>query len=181
MTKKQTGKKPAKPAPLVVDAARTRKKNPPRTAFKKGEPNPHQFVAGNGSPNPGGKPKCDRDRLIGKALHVYLQDRVPDDVCRSHGLPTHSSYGQLLAKRLIRYALQGEQWAYSEIIALTEVKRAGLSVLGNIDSENEDRSLITIEFVSANGDGRPCAEFMEAHPDFAANGNPARALPAPED
>ena len=47
-------KKKESPA-LVEVVKKQRKKNAPRTAFKKGQPNPHAFVAGNGSPNPGGK------------------------------------------------------------------------------------------------------------------------------
>lgn len=147
-----------------------RKRKLPRTAFKKG--NTMGFKAGEGSPNPGGKPKADRDRLIGKSVIRYLQDHAPDDACKAHGLPPHSSWGQILAKRLIRFALNGEQWAYSEILALSEVKHARLDVFGGFDSEvgEQNGKTFRLEFVSSNGDGRPCAEFLARHPEFAADG-----------
>jgi Family of unknown function (DUF5681) len=156
---------------------RARKKHLPSNAFKKG--NTAGFQPGT-SGNPGGKPKCDRDRLIGRSLIRYLQDHAPDDACKTHDLPPHSSWGQILAKRLIRCALQGQQWAYSEILSLTETRNMRLGVFG-FDNEAEEKSVIQLEFVSSNGDGKPCAEFLEAHPNFVIGGKSIRALPASED
>ena len=158
---------------------RARRKNLPRTAFKEG--NVLGFKKGEGSPNPGGKPKADRDRLIGKSVIRYLQDRVSDEIAKAHGLAPGASWGMVLAKRLIRYALDGQQWAYSELLALTEVKRARLDVFGmGEEGDGAAPPLMILEFVESDGDGRPSKEFLAAHPDFVIEGESRPALPAPE-
>jgi hypothetical protein len=166
---KPKSKKPKIIAGVSV-ASRPHKKGAPSNAFKKG--NTSGFQPGV-SGNPGGKVKCDRDRLIGKSIIRYLQDPASDEVCKSHDLPPKSSWGQILAKRLLRLALRGEQWAYSEILALTEVKRARLDLV-NFDGDAEDaRPLIELVFVPGV-EGRPDPEFLAAHPEFTTE---TKALP----
>jgi hypothetical protein len=184
--KKQAGKKDAgKPTPLVVEVVKkVRKKNPPRTAFKKGGPNPHAFVAGNGSSNSGGKPR-QRDHLLSKTLCIALADRAPDAVTDGMNLPRGSSWSQCLVRRLIIMAVRGDLQAIKEIREATEGTRTHMSL--DLPDPDSVLPVIQIEFVSSDGDGRPSASFIEAHPEFVAGGNAgsagnaALALPAPED
>ena len=163
---------------------RVRKKNLPRTVFKKG--NTSGFKPGV-SGSPGGKPKSGESRLLSKALNIFLNDRAPDEAGKTVGLPPnppgsnsyHYSWAQILAKRILNLAVRGEAWAVSEISRLTEPVHARLGVLG-FDSEDGEQSsaVIQLEFVNSDGDGRPCAEFLEAHPDHVIDGKASRALPA---
>ena len=67
--------------------------------------------------------------------------------------------------------MRGVPWAVSEISRLTEPVHSRLGVLG-FDSEDGEQSsaVIQLEFVSSDGDGRPCAEFLEAHPIMLSTG-----------
>ncbi len=179
-------KSKTKPKPKIGDLpieTRVRKKNLPRTVFQKG--NAVGFKPGQ-SGSPGGKPKSGEKRLLSKALNIFLNDRAPDEAGKTVGLPVnppgsssyHYSWAQILAKRILNLAVQGEAWAVSEISRLTEPVHSRLGVLG-FDSEDGEQSsaVIQLEFVTSDGDGRPCAEFLEAHPDHVIDGK-ARGSPA---
>jgi hypothetical protein len=92
--------------------------------------------------------------LIGKSVLRFLQDRASDEACKTYELPPHSSWGQVPAKRLIRFALSGEPWAYSEILALTEVKRAWLDAFGGFDGEDREQPLRIPHLVFLESDGQ---------------------------
>jgi hypothetical protein len=166
-------KAPPKIAGVAV-ASKPRKKNPPRTAFRKGGPNPHAFVAGTGSPNPGGKVKSDT-RLISKALLVALANRAPDEAAKALNLPKGSSWAQCLGQRLIHMALRGDLAAMDQIRQFTEGNRIHASV--DFQDPGAAPPIIEIVFVDAV-DGRPAPgttiDAQTAVP-------PALPLPAPED
>ena len=102
-----TKKKTKKPVPLAVtiDITKKRKRNPPRTAFSKTNPSPHEFQPGNVPICPGGKPRA-TDHLLSKSLRIALCDRAPDEVCTALGLPPHSSWSQVLARKLTEFLLR---------------------------------------------------------------------------
>ena len=170
-------KKKAKPvpAPIVVgvDAKKKRKKNPPRTAFKKGGPNPHAFQPGE-SGNPGGcKPKT--DHLISRALRVALADRAPDAATEAVNLAKGASWAQVLARRLIHLAVRGDLTAMREIREATEGVHGTLGVygLGTPEGFNEPPPLFEIVFVESDGAGHPAARVIDA-----ASDSPALPCPA---
>jgi hypothetical protein len=135
--------------------AKPRKKNPPRTAFKKGGPNKHAFKPGE-SGNPGGKPKSAELRLVTKALSAALQNRAPAAVVKSLGLPSHASWAQCIAQQLIIQAAAGDTSAASAVIAATEGTRARLDVF----QENGNTAalpVIELVFIESDGCGRPAS------------------------
>jgi hypothetical protein len=154
---KNTKSKPKKIAGVPVAPTVPRKKNPPRTSFKKGGPNPHAFVAGNGSPNPGGKPKSSEARLLSKALFATLSNRAPNEVATGFGLKPGSSWAQCIAQRLVVMAVRGDLAAVVEIRTATEGTRSHASMAFTDDDGNpqETPPLILIEFVQSDGNGYP--------------------------
>ena len=156
-------------AGVAIEPAR-RKKNPPRTAFKKGGPNPHAFVAGNGSPNPGGKPRL-IDALLSKSLRIGLADRAPDEVCKALGLPHHSSWASCIVRKLIYMAVRGDLSAMVEIRTATEGTRISADL--NFADPNNAPPVITVVFQDSDGAERP-APGIDAAPGYTA---PPLALP----
>jgi hypothetical protein len=175
-------KKPKRAAPVAVAVEvvkKERKKNPPRTAFKKGGPNPHAFKSGEEwRGNPGGKVKVGND-LLSKSLRVALADRAPDDVCMAADLPCHSSWSQILARRLLVLAVRGDLQAMDLIHRVTEGthSRVDLHGFSGLDQDSSDRSVVEIVFIDSDGDGRP------RDPNFVLPSKPAlpRALPDASD
>jgi Family of unknown function (DUF5681) len=153
-------------AGVAVTTNKLRKKNPPRTAFKKGGLNPFAFQPGQ-SGNPGGKVKP-TDHLLSKSLRVALADRASDDVCKALGLPIHSSWSQCLARKLVYMAIRGDLAAIAEIRALTEISK----VHATIDTTDGGLPppLFEVVFVDAV-DGRPA-------PGQVIDARPAAVLPA---
>ncbi len=189
MTAKKRQPKKA-PKRIVVDlcAKKLRKKKLPRTAFKKGEPNPGFKPGQSGSP--GSKPKSGERRLLSKAMNVFLSDHCPDEVAKSVGLPPNPpdstryiySWAQILAKRVLNFAIKGEPWAVAQVSQLTEPVRT--RPMYGFDSEEgtaEAPPIFQLVFVDSNGEGSPCTEFLEAHPDYIEGKAARRALPAPMD
>lgn len=127
-----------------------RKKNPPRTAFKKGEENPHAFKPGE-SGNPGGKPK--EHRLLSKALRMHLANRAPDSVCEALNLPHHSSWAQCVGMRLIRLAITSIDT--NAIRAVHEISEGSRSRLEIVDESDACFPSMEIVFVESDGNGRP--------------------------
>ncbi len=155
-------------AGVAIEPAR-RKKNPPRTAFKKGGPNPHAFVAGNGSPNPGGKPRL-VDHLLSKSLRVALCDRAPDEVAKSFNLPSGASWAQCIARKLIYMAVRGDLQACREIREATEGTRLHADL--TFPDPSAAPPVISVVFLDSDGDGRPA-------PGMTIEAKPALPLPPP--
>jgi hypothetical protein len=145
----------------VVVAPKARAKNPPRTAFRKGGPNPHAFVAGNGSPNPGGKPRTS-DHLLSKSLRVALADHAPDEVCKAMNLPPHSSWSQCLARKLIYMAIRGDLASIAEIRTCTEGSRISADL--SFPDPAAVPPLISLCFVESNGNGKPLYDTPDGMP-----------------
>jgi hypothetical protein len=117
-------KKPKTVAGVRIESKK-RKHGAPRNAFKKG--NTLGFQPGAGSPNPGGKPHH-ADALLSRSLRVILADHAPDDVCKAMGLPTHASWSQCIARKLIYMAVRGDLQAIGEIRSLTESAHVALDL-----------------------------------------------------
>jgi hypothetical protein len=173
-TKKNSRRKKNPQRVTVHLDEKPRKKNLPRTAFKKG--NTVGFKPGS-SPCPGGKPKSGEKRLLSKALNVFMSDRAPDEVGKSLGLPVnegaagyHYSWAQCLAKRILNLAVRGEAWAVSEISRLTEPVQSRFA-FGGLDSEDagamEMPPIFELVMVTSDGNGRVSKESLTAHPDLA--------------
>ena len=174
MSKTKAVKKPVKKPTSVtvtIDAPRPRKKNLSRTAFKKGGPNPHAFVAGNGSPNPGGKPRL-ADHRLSRSLLVDLSSQAPDTVCDAMSLPRHSSWSQAVARKLIYLAVRGDLAAINEIRTCTE----GSHISADFNFPDSSLPVPLIELVFVPGiEGRPDPEYLAAHPEFTME---PKALPS---
>jgi hypothetical protein len=185
-TKKKTPKR------IVVDlcAKKLRKKRLPKTAFKKGGPNPGFKPGQSGSP--GSKPKSGERRLLSKALNVFLSDHAPDELGKTLGLPPNPpgstrfiySWAQCLAKRVLNLAVKGEPWAVAQVSQLTEPIHSRL-MFGGFDGEDEEaRPMTTIAFIRSDGNGHVCQDDLCSFPDLAVKtieGQTTPALPAPED
>jgi hypothetical protein len=132
-----------------------RKKRAPSTAFK--ENNPHRFKAGEGSPNPGGKPK--EDRLISKVLRVQLNVRAPDAIAKAVGAPRGASWAQCIGFSLMQSAVRGDAAAARLLIETVEGKAP--TILTGMDGEPlfngsaSERPLIHVNFIESDGDGAP--------------------------
>jgi hypothetical protein len=128
---------------------KARKKNPPRTAFKKGEPNPHAFRPGV-SPCPGGKPKSQEQRLLSHTLRIQLAWRAPDKVARALGLPRGASWSMVLAQSLLRRATAGDLQAAQLIVTTTEGTKSRIDFFAESDVP---RNQVTVVFEESDGDG----------------------------
>ncbi len=151
-TKKKAAKKSAKSKTLVVvTASPARKKHPPSTTFKPG--NPYRFEKGvSGNPS-GGSPKSEM-RLVTKALLAMLPNRATAVVTKALGLPSHASWATCIAQQLITAAVSGDTSAAAQIIATTEGTRSRLDVFQeNIGSAGAP-PIFEIVFVEAI-DGKP--------------------------
>ena len=159
----------------IVQKPRT-KRGAPKNAFQKG--NQLGFKPGAGSPNPGGKPRHHEAR-ISKYLLREFADRAPDNLCKQLQLPTRSSWGRCLARRLMFQALGGDVTAYRELLAWTEAK--GRLNLFDDDFAPRDPNaplpppLFEVVFVESNGDGRPKEPPVI---DAAASALPANSEPS---
>lgn len=140
--------------PTVVEVAKKpRRKNPPRTAFKKGENNGHQWQPGQ-SGNPTGKHRASDNRMSKKLL-IDLGSRAPDEICHRLSMPTRSSWGQCLSRRLLLLAMAGDLMAFRELREWTEGSRVDLHGFGTFDHDAPDvPPLLEIVFVDGF-DGRP--------------------------
>lgn len=143
---------------IVSTAKPERKRTVPKSAFKKGEPNPHQFKPGESGRTRAKKPNVPDDRrLVSRALRVQLPSRAPDDVCRSLHMPLRSSWAQCLAKSLMIAALRGDVSAVREIYQMTEGSRFKFNVEGfaSGDEGTEGLPLVEVHFVAPppNPDG----------------------------
>jgi hypothetical protein len=152
-------KKVAKKVAGIAIESKKRKRNPPRTAFKKGGPNPHAFVAGNGSPNPGGKPRTS-DHLLSKSLRVALADHAPDEVCKAMNLPPHSSWSQCLARKLIYMAIRGDLASIAEIRTCTEGSRISADL--SFQDPAAAPPIFELVFLESDGQGRPKHTIIDA-------------------
>ncbi len=148
---------PKKKIVVTLDRAE-RKRNAPRTAFKKGQPNPHAFKPGV-SPNPGGRPK-DGLRLVSKALRVQLAGRATNEIAAAVGLDPGASYAQVLAQVVLRLGMRGDLTAIKLAVELSEKTRVEMDEL---NSGNVTGSLFNIVFVESDGNGAPLhASTIEA-------------------
>ena len=137
-------------------ALQPRKKNPPKTAYKKGEPNPHAFKPGQ-SGNPTGKSPL-AEHLLSKNVLIALNNRCPDAIAERLELPKGSSWSQALAAFLLRRAFDGDHWeaAISLIARLTE---------GNQNSAMQDEFEQMRRAMAAGGGGsgpRMLISFLES-------------------
>ena len=131
---------------------KARKKNPPRTAFKKGAPNPHAFKPGV-SPCPGGKPKSQEQRLLSHTLRIQLAWRAPDKVAKALGLPRGASWSMVLAQSLLRRATAGDLQAAQLIVTTTEGTKSRIEF--NDESGDTRTRECTVLFMESDGNGRP--------------------------
>jgi hypothetical protein len=138
-----------------------RKKNPPSTAFKTG--NPFRFPAGV-SGNPAGcKPKNEM-RLVGKALHAQLPTRAPDVVAKALGLDPGASWAQCIGASLLRHAVKGDMGAARLVIEVTEGTKSKLELVDE-SGGSVTGALFNVVFVEADGQGRPLhASTIDALP-----------------
>jgi hypothetical protein len=149
--KKKATKKPAQIVVNVdVDVTKKRKKNPPRTAFRKGAPNPHAFSKGQ-SGCPGGKPK-NVDQLLSRSLRVALCDRAPNEMAEGFHLPHGASWAQCIARRILIMAVRGDLEAVKLIHAATEGTNSKISI--DFPDAANVPPLFELVFVDAV-DGRP--------------------------
>jgi hypothetical protein len=139
---------PKKKIVVTLDRAE-RKRNAPRTAFRKGEPNPHAFKPGV-SPNPGGRPK-DGLRLVSKALRVQLAGRATNEIAQAVGLDPGASYAQVLAQVVLRLGMRGDLTAIKLAVELSEKTKVEMEEL----SGGVSGSLFNIVFVESDGNGKP--------------------------
>lgn len=172
------------PQRIVIDTKKKpRKPNPSKTKFSRENPSPTQFVPGQ-SGNPGGKPRT--DRLLSKALNVALGDKAPREACDLVQIPFGASWAMVLARRILRLAMT-QDWgiaAMREIREATEGSRGRLDVFGGHGGDEEAPPVMTLAFIDANGEGRPCDRDLAVFPDLAKTieGKSARpALPSPQD
>lgn len=134
----------------------TRKRNPPRTAFKPG--NEHRFTPGV-SGNPTGKAANDL-RLVSKSLREQLNTRAPDDVAKAVGAGRGASWAQCVSASLLRSAVAGDSQAARLIIETIEGKAPQSLSLGGLDGEplfpsTATGPMIHVHFVESDGDGAP--------------------------
>ena len=141
----------------------TRKKNPPRTAFKKD--NPHRFKPG-ASGNPSGKSANDL-KLVTRSLREQLNVRAPDAVAKGVGAGRGASWAQCIACALLRGAVAGDTQASRLLIEMTEGKAPTALTIGGMDGEplfgalNADRPTLHVHFAESDGDGRLPADYIE--------------------
>lgn len=145
--------KPATPTLTIAPTVRQRKKNPPKTAFKKGGPNPHAFQKGV-SGNPGGKSRSHEDRLVTNALRVRAAFRAPDRIAKALGLPRGASWAQCLAQSLLQRAISGDNEASRLVLERVDGPAKQSLELSGADGEplfqpgSESCPLITVNFTS---------------------------------
>lgn len=152
-----------------------RRKNPPRTAFKKGGPNPHAFKPGQSGNPTGGKPK-DQLRPVSKSLCIALNTRAPDAVAKALGCSRGASWSQCLAQKLIYQAVRGDLAAANIIIQATEGTSSRIELTG----EMGDRpGQIEIVFLESDGAGRPRIMPLDDNGAPVIEGTPAPRLPLP--
>jgi hypothetical protein len=147
MREDQVAKKKQK-IELVVDQ-KERKKNPPRTAFAKG--NPYRVQPGQVLNPRGGKPK-DEHRLVSKALRVQLNTRAPDAYAKALHLPRGASWAQCLAASLLRRSVAGDMSAATLIVQTVEGTKSHIEFS---DESTGGRRECTVLFMESDGDGRP--------------------------
>lgn len=152
----QRKKKSTKVAGVAVQS-KPRKKNPPRTAYSKANPSPYAFKPGENG-HTGGTPK--RDALLSRSLRVALSERAPDEVCQALHIPTHSSWSQCLARKLLHQAIRGDMQAFSQICAITEVSRIQASF--DFPDPSAVPPLYQICFVESDGAGHPAPATIDA-------------------
>lgn len=128
----------------------------PRSAFKKGGPNPHAFKPGV-SPCPGGKPKSEEQRLLSRTLRIQLGWRAPDKIAKALGLPRGSSWSMVLSQSLLRRATAGDLQAAQLIVTTTEGTRSRIEV--SEESGNTLTRECTVLFMESDGNGRPIREL----------------------
>lgn len=133
-----------------------RKKNPPRTVFREG--NPYRVQPGQVLNPRGGRPKNEH-RLTSKALVVDLARRAAPNITRALGLPTHASYAQCLSRSLIRRALAGDTQCAALILSYTEGLPKNHVTL--VDETAEQPSRFEILFMDSDGDGHPVRECQK--------------------
>ncbi len=172
-TKKNTPKarKRAATPPLHLNVSvkpSTRKKTVPRSAYSKTNPSPNQFKPGQGSPNPGGKPR-QFDHLLSRSLRVCLADRAPNAVAEQLNLNPGASWSQCLAHRLVHLAMRGDLTALQLIHAATEGSRTHVSF--DPPDSADTPPIFELVFIESNGDGRPA-------PGVVIDAKPAGPLPA---
>ena len=156
MPKKPTPKKSkTKQAASITIIPPVRKKTVPRSAFKKGERTPHQFVPGQ-SGNVSGKSKDDT-RLISRHLRAALPCRCPDAVATGLELPLGSSWAQAVSMALLRASVSGDISAIRELREYTEGSRQRLQFEDEF-GEPLQRPLLNVHFVTSNGQGGIGAE-----------------------
>lgn len=129
-----------------------RRKNPPRTAFQKGGPNPHAFQPGNEPANKGGGPH--KMHLVSRALKVHLANRAPRKWTMALGISSHASIGQCLSYSLVRRAIGGDLQAASLVLQYTEGAPKQHLTFDDVSSEQGDRR-VEVVFIESDGDGRP--------------------------
>ena len=154
------------PKTKLATAVKPRKKNPPRTAFKRGEPNPHAFQPGSGSPNPGGKPRPELDKILSRALRERLNTRAPDATCASCQVPHHSSWAQCLAAIIVRKA-STEAAFLQLLLSYTEgLPKASLALDSNISGDMpEGGDCIIVNFVASSHPEAATLNVVETPPD----------------
>jgi hypothetical protein len=147
-------------------ASQPRKKNPPKTAFQKGKPNPHAFKPGQ-SGNPSGKSPL-ADHLLSRNTLVALNNRAPDALALSLNLTAGSSWSQCLAQFLLYKVFEKDKdgntvhWeaAISLIARLTEANQNNL-LLEELERMRRQMAeggvssgpRLSVMFVKSNGDG----------------------------
>ena len=167
-TKKRTTTSKTSALKVEIAASKPRKRNVvSRTAFKPG--NEHRIRPGEVRNPNGRKGKAKpEDALVSKALTVQLRDRAPDRVCEVLGLPSHSSWAQCLAQKLLRTAVSGDMHAggpgtvaLEMLVRLTEQHGGKPGELAQAALDGPQRA-IEICFVESDGDGRLKPADMEA-------------------
>jgi hypothetical protein len=138
-----------------------RKKVVPRSAFKKGAPNPHAFQPGE-SGNPTGKAKNDL-KLVSRSLREQIANRAPFKVAQALDLPEGSSWAQCIAARLLRVALTGDVQSIRLLAELTEGRSAPFGVSIGLEGETEfpgaARPMIHVHFTDSDGNGNLPADY----------------------
>ena len=126
-----------------------RKRNPPSSAFKEG--NPYRFEPGQ-SGNPSGGRTKDEHRLVSKAMKVQLNTRAPDAIAKAMQLPRGSSWAQCLSMSLIRRGVSGDMSAAQLIIQTVEGLKSKVELIDETEGSMPRR--VEIVFQEADHDGR---------------------------
>jgi hypothetical protein len=141
-----------------------RKKRPPRTAFKPG--NPYAFRPGESGRSRAKTPTAPDDvRLVSKALRARLPFRAPDAIALKLGLEPGASWAQCIAQSLIYTAVRGDVAGIRAIHELTEGmlhQRFGIG-LDHVDEDGGGGPRLVVQFVSSRyeNDASPRPKFFE--------------------